>query len=317
MNAPLLQVRNLCVDYRGVRAVDGVSFTMERGSSLGIVGESGSGKSSIARALLRLTRATGSVRFKEVELLAADRHALRAARRGMQMIFQDPIGSLDPRMSIAEILAEPLREHRPDMDTGARRLAATAALRQVGLAGDILGRYPHQFSGGQAQRIAIARALILAPELVICDEPLSALDVSIKAQIGNLLRDLQQQLQLSLLIISHDLAAVRHACDNVLVLYRGQVMEVAATSNLYRHPRHPYTRALLSAVPVPDPQVIRRPLPALPGDARPLQTAQAGCPFVPRCPLAIERCHQERPLPTRIADSLVACHRADGADLVA
>jgi oligopeptide transport system ATP-binding protein len=324
VSQPLLQVRNLCVDYRAptgfattvrLRAVDGVSFELPRGSALGIVGESGSGKSSIARAILRLTEATGSVRFGNTELLTADRAALRSARRTMQAIFQDPIGSLDPRMTIADIVGEPLREHCPELAAAARRARSVDALRRVGLSDEVLDRYPHQFSGGQAQRIAIARALIVAPELVICDEPLSALDVSIKAQIANLLRDLQRQLQLSLLIISHDLAAVRFCCDQVLVLYRGQVMEVAATDTLYRDPRHPYSRALLAAVPVPDPQAARQPPPALQGvDAQP---AHMGCPFSPRCPLAIDRCRIERPEPRQVAGSLVACHRADESGLPA
>jgi len=318
VNQPLLQVRDLCVEYAApagfvttarLRAVDGVSFELPRGGALGIVGESGSGKSSIARAILRLTQATGSVRFRDTELLTADHASLRSARRSMQAIFQDPIGSLDPRMTIVDIVGEPLREHRPELPDAARRAHSIDALRRVGLSDEVLDRYPHQFSGGQAQRIAIARALILSPELVICDEPLSALDVSIKAQIANLLRDLRRQLQLSLMIISHDMAAVRFCCDQVLVLYRGQVMEVAATDTLYRDPRHPYSRALLAAVPVPDPQAARQPSPVMQGVET--QPADVGCPFSPRCPLAIDRCLNERPRPRRVANSLVACHRAE------
>jgi len=316
---PLLSVRELCVSYRTERrrerlqAVAGVSFDVGAGETLAIVGESGSGKSSIARGLLRLTPVDGgAARLGGEDLLQASAAQLQALRRHIQLIFQDPGSSLDPRMSIGESIGEPLRVFEPQLSTQQRRSRVTAMLEQVGLAADQLTRLPHEFSGGQTQRIAIARALILHPALLICDEPLSALDVSIKSQIGNLLKELQQQLQLSLLFISHDLTAVRFASDRLLVLYLGRVMETGPTEELFARPRHPYTQALLQAIPVPDPrsQRARRRRP-LPGELPSPLAPPSGCVFRTRCPHALERCALERPVLRPVGGSEVACHRAE------
>lgn len=314
----LLEVRDLRVRYgTGVRtpsaqraaAVDGVSFEVAAGESLGLVGESGSGKSSIARALLRLIPATGSALFQGRDLLQLEGEALRATREHLQIVFQDPLGALDPRMNVAELVSEPLLEFRP-ASADLHREQVTQMLTRVGIGTELLGRYPHQLSGGQAQRVGLARALILRPRLLICDEPIAALDVSIRAQIANLLRDLREELGLSLLFIAHDLATVRFLCDRVLVIYRGQALEMAARDALYGAPRHPYTRALLAANPIPDPS---RGAPQAPAPAArlPRGVASGGCVFQDRCPLAIVRCTQETPLLRTVATSLVRCHRAD------
>jgi oligopeptide transport system ATP-binding protein len=318
--APLLAVRDLRVSYRAghgvarLQAVAGVSFELARAETLAIVGESGSGKSSIARALLRLIPAdSGQALFAGDDLLRLAGAQLQAVRRRVQLIFQDPTSSLDPRMSIGESVAEPLRVFEPQLSTAERSARVLAMLQVVGLASEHLTRLPHEFSGGQAQRIAIARALILHPALLVCDEPLSALDVSIKSQIGNLLKDLQQQMQLSLLFISHDLTAVRFACDRVLVLYLGCVMETAARDAVFTHPRHPYTRALLASVPIPNPSAARarRARPPLEGEIPSPLSPPSGCVFRTRCPHAMERCARERPLLRAVGDSHVACHRAE------
>jgi oligopeptide transport system ATP-binding protein len=313
---PLLEVSELAVRYRlgtrlfgahSFRAVAGVSFTLQRGESLGLVGESGSGKSSIARALLRLIPATGSVRYRGLDLLQVRAGALRALRERLQIIFQDPLGSLDPRMSVAELVAEPLREFRPALARAGRRERVTAMLGKVGLGSELLPRFPHQLSGGQAQRVGIARALMLGPELLICDEPVAALDMSIKSQVANLLRDMREEFGLTLLFIAHDLATVRYLCERVLVLYRGRVMEIAGREALFSAPQHPYT--LLAANPSPDPR--RRHHPAtLPGEAPATLEAPSGCVFRHRCPLAVARCASEVPLLRVVGASLVACHRA-------
>jgi oligopeptide transport system ATP-binding protein len=316
---PLLQVHNLYVRYAaGVRllkapvvtAVAGVSFDLQQGESLGLVGESGSGKSSIARALLRLTPASGSARFQGRDLLRMAGDELRAAREHLQIIFQDPRGALDPRMSVAELVSEPLLEFRPSLTRLDRRQAALRMLGRVGLGPEHLRSFPHQLSGGQAQRVGIARALMLGPRLLICDEPVAALDVSIKSQIANLLRDARDELQLALLFIAHDLATVRFLCDRVMVLYLGQVMEIAPRDQLYEAPRHPYTRALLAANPVADPTRTQPPAP-LRGEVPARGGAAGGCVFRHRCPLAVARCDSETPLPRTVGASTVACHRAD------
>ena len=315
--APLLEVRDLRVRYgsgaqapaeRRAAAVDRVSFTLAAGESLGLVGESGSGKSSIARALLRLTPATGTALFQGRDLLQLQGEALRATREHLQIVFQDPLGALDPRMNVAELVSEPLLEFRP-AGTDQRHEQVTHMLARVGIGSELLGRYPHQLSGGQAQRVGLARALILRPRLLICDEPIAALDVSIRAQIANLLRDLRDELGLSLLFIAHDLATVRFLCDRVLVIYRGQAMEMAARDALYDTPQHPYTRALLAANPIPDPS---RGAPQTPAPAALLTrgVASGGCVFRSRCPLAVVRCTQEAPLLRAVAASQVSCHRA-------
>jgi len=315
---PLLAVSDLSVRYRlgtrllgahSVRAVAGIGFTIARGESLGLVGESGSGKSSIARALLRLVPASGSVRYQGTELLQAEGRALRAMREHLQIIFQDPLGSLDPRMSVAELVAEPLREFRTALSAADRGAQVGAMLARVGLGAELLERYPHQLSGGQAQRVGIARALILGPQLLICDEPVAALDLSIKSQVANLLRDMREEFGLALLFIAHDLATVRYLCERVLVLYLGQVMEMADRDALFSTPQHPYTRALLAANPNPDPRGPRRPT-NLPGEVPATLEAPSGCVFRARCPLAVARCTTERPRLRAVGASLVACHRA-------
>ncbi len=317
--APVLDVSGLSVRFavagtkRWLQAVDDVSFRVGRGETLGVVGESGSGKSTIARALLRLVpAATGEVLFRGTDLLALEGGALRAMREHVQIIFQDPLASLDPRMSVLEILEEPLREFRPALDRAARRDRVLAMLDRVGLLPAHLNRYPHEFSGGQAQRIGIARALLLQPEFLVCDEPISALDVSIKSQIANLLKDLQLEFGLSMLFIAHDMAAVRFSCDRVLVLYLGRVMEVAPRTALFESPRHPYTRALLQSVPVADPVLARarRTVP-LSGEIPSPLAPPSGCVFRTRCAFAASRCAAERPPLRAVGDSLVACHRAE------
>jgi oligopeptide transport system ATP-binding protein len=300
---------------RGLQAVDDVSFTVQRGETLGVVGESGSGKSTLARALLRLVPATsGRVLFRGVDLLTLRGAELRAMREHLQPIFQDPLAALDPRMSVAEIIAEPLREFRNSLTRTERRARVVAILDRVGLLPEHLQRYPHEFSGGQAQRIGIARALMLQPEFLVCDEPISALDASIKSQIANLLKDLQQEFQLSILFIAHDLAAVRFSCDRILVLYLGRIVEIASRDSLFESPRHPYTRALLHAVPIADPVRARaraRRAPPLSGEMPSPLSPPSGCVFRTRCPLAIARCTVEAPRLRRIGDSEVACHRGE------
>ncbi|HEX2791894.1 MAG TPA: oligopeptide/dipeptide ABC transporter ATP-binding protein [Steroidobacteraceae bacterium] len=317
----LLTVRELSVHYRVayrrghalLRAVNGVSFDVARGETLGLVGESGSGKSTIARALLRLVPAdSGVALFNGTDLLQLSGARLQAMRRRLQLIFQDPLASLDPRMNIGDILDEPLRVFEPQLSRPQRLQRVLDVTRAVGLGAEHLHRFAHEFSGGQAQRIGIARALIIEPELIVCDEPLSALDVSIKSQISNLLKDLQRQLHLSLLFISHDLAAVRFSCDRVMVLYLGRVMEIAGCDALFQSCRHPYTRALIRAAPIPDPVAARaRHSVPLQGEMPSPLFAPSGCVFRTRCPMAIDRCAGEIPLLRRVGDSLVACHRAE------
>jgi len=315
----LLSVRDLRVQFR-VRgrpwtAVHGASFDIAPGESLGLVGESGSGKTSIARALLRLVPATGSARFAGQELLALEGEALRAVRAQLQILFQDPLAALDPRMRIGESVGEPLREFGARLADAERRSAVLAMMARVGLGEALYDRYPHEVSGGQAQRAGIARALLPGPRLLVCDEPVASLDVSIKSQISNLLRELQRDLGLSLLYISHDLATVRYACDRLVVLYRGRIVEGAPRDTLYARPLHPYTQALLAAVPVPDPSWRPATLPAMsPASAArpdaPASAPEGGCAFRLRCPMAQARCAAEAPALRRIGDSQVACHFA-------
>ncbi len=306
--APLLQVRDLEVHFpieRGVifkrevgrvRAVDGISFDLRKGETLGLVGESGCGKSTTARAIVRLVRPTGgSIRFHDVDLATLPDGELRPYRRHVQMIFQDPYASLDPRMTVEEIVGEPL------VNFGIARGRALSTqvaelLQTVGLAPEYRRRYPHEFSGGQRQRIGVARALALQPELVLCDEPVSALDVSIQAQVVNLLQDLQRKFGLTYLFIAHDLAVVRHISDRVAVMYLGRIVEIAPAKEIYAKPLHPYTVALLSAIPIPDPDVQRRRRRiVLQGEIPSPTHVYPGCRFVDRCPARIARCRSEDP----------------------
>ncbi|VIO71414.1 Oligopeptide transport ATP-binding protein OppF [Bradyrhizobium ivorense] len=292
-----------------VKAVDGVSFTVEAGRTLALVGESGCGKSTVSRLVLRLIEPdAGSVRFEGRDLGALDAEALRAFRRDAQIIFQDPYASLNPRMTVSQILTEPLALH--DLVPPARRRERVEELlRLVGLEPRFARRYPHEFSGGQRQRIAIARALAVEPKLIICDEPVSALDVSIRSQILNLLRDLQERLKLAYIFVSHDLAVVKHIADRVAVMNLGTIVETADAEALFAAPRHPYSRALLSAIPVPKPRAKRSRI-VLEGELPSALNPPAGCRFHTRCPYAIARCRSEDP--QLLADATghaTACHR--------
>ncbi len=280
-----------------VRAVDGVSFTIRRGETLGLVGESGCGKTTTGRCILQLEKPTsGSVRFEGQELTTLGPRALRSVRRRIQVIFQDPYSSLNPRMTVNQIVGEPLLVHKLVRDAAARTARVEELLRQVGLLPQHGRRYPHELSGGQRQRVGIARALSLEPSLIICDEPVSALDVSIQAQIINLLEDLQQQLGLTYLFVAHDLSVVRHISDRVAVMYLGRIVEIADRQTLYAAPRHPYTKALLSAVPIPDPEVeAQREHVVLGGEVPSPLHPPSGCAFHPRCPIAVEECRRTRP----------------------
>ena len=292
-----------------IKAVDGVSFSVESGKTLALVGESGCGKSTVSRLVLRLIEPdSGLIRFQGNDLLAMDAGQLRAFRRDAQIIFQDPYASLNPRMTVGQILTEPLALHAL-VPAARRRERVEELLRLVGLEPSFARRYCHEFSGGQRQRIAIARALAVEPKLIICDEPVSALDVSIRSQILNLLRDLQQRLGLAYIFVSHDLAVVKHIADRVAVMNRGGIVETAETQALFASPRHPYSRALLSAIPVPKPRAKRTRM-LLQGEMPSALEAPAGCRFDTRCPFAIERCHVEPPpLLDDAAGHLTACHR--------
>ncbi len=317
---PLLEAENLVKHFVAersvfgrptahVRAVDGVSFSVAAGETLAIVGESGCGKSTVSRLVLRLIEPdSGSIRFEGRDLLALDANQLRAFRRDAQIIFQDPYASLNPRMTVGQILTEPLALH--DLVPPARRQERVAELlRLVGLEPRFARRYPHEFSGGQRQRIAIARALAVQPKLIICDEPVSALDVSIRSQILNLLHDLQGRLGLAYIFVSHDLAVVKHIADRIAVMNLGSIVETAATQALFAAPRHPYSRALLSAIPVPRPQAKRSRI-LLQGEMPSALNPPPGCRFHTRCPFQIDRCRIEAP--HLLADGsghATACHR--------
>ena len=291
-----------------VHAVDGLNFELNAGETMALVGESGCGKSTVGRLVLRLLDATsGQVWFDGEDLMALPAGRLRAKRRELQMIFQDPYSSLNPRMTVEQALAEPLRTHRPAMPEAEVMQRVKAMMGRVGLMPQQINRYPHEFSGGQCQRIGIARALILEPKLIICDEPVSALDVSIQAQIINLLKELQKSMGLALIFIAHDLAVVKHISDRILVMYLGHEMEVAHKKALYAAPRHPYTQALLSAIPIPDPALERKKvIQLLQGDLPSPMAPPSGCVFRTRCPLAIARCAQEVPALRRLSDETEA-----------
>jgi oligopeptide/dipeptide ABC transporter ATP-binding protein len=295
-----------------VFAVDGVSFSIGEGETLGLVGESGCGKSTVARAVLRLVEPTaGSIRLSGHDITHLGNAELRPHRREMQIIFQDPFASLDPRMSAGDIVGEPLMVH--GIAKGKDRAERVAALfQQVGLRPAQMRGFPHEFSGGQRQRICIARALALNPKLIVGDEPVSALDVSIQAQVINLMADLQQEKRLSYLFIAHDLAVVEHISHRIAVMYLGRIVEYADKETLFRRPLHPYTEALLSAVPIPDPR-IKRQKRVLQGDVPSPVNPPPGCVFHTRCPYVMARCKQEAPRLTQVAPgNLVACHLHDG-----
>ncbi len=298
-------------EVAAVKAVDGVSFDIYEGETLGLVGESGCGKSTTGRTILQLYRATaGSVKFEGEELTTLKGEALRKMRRRMQMIFQDPYASLNPRMSVGRIVAEPLVVH--GIGTRKEREERVAELLDlVGLNPYFVRRYPHEFSGGQRQRIGLARALALNPSFIVADEPISALDVSIQAQVVNLLQRLQEDLGLTYLFIAHDLSMVRHLCDRVAVMYLGKIVEVAESEELYTNPLHPYTQALLSAVPVPDPVVEeKRQRIILKGDVPSPVNPPKGCHFNTRCPVSVDVCYEEDPgLIEALPGHWVACHR--------
>lgn len=320
-HVPLLRVEDLRVHFPAgdspfsrvrslVRAVDGVSFTLDAGETLGIVGESGCGKTTLGRAVMRLGPVTsGSVRFAGTDLTRLAERDLRAHRRQFQMVFQDPFGSLNPRFTIGQTLGEPLEIHRLVANPEERQRRIHALLESVGLEAGHSDRFPHEFSGGQRQRIGIARALAVEPAWIVCDEPVSALDVSVQAQVVNLLKDLQRQRGLAYLFISHDLAVVEHLAHRALVLYLGRVVEEARVPALFQEPLHPYTQALISAVPVIDP-ASRRSRIVLSGEPPSPIQPPPGCPFHPRCPVAESRCRTEVPTLRDLGEGRrIACHR--------
>jgi oligopeptide/dipeptide ABC transporter ATP-binding protein len=301
-----------------VHAVDGISFDVRRGETLGIVGETGCGKTTTARLMLRLVDPTsGTIAFDGEDITRAGRARLKDLRRDMQMVFQDPYSSLNPRQSAGSIIAEPFAIHGLERGDGERKRAVQGLMEQVGLNPEHYNRYPHEFSGGQRQRIGVARAIALRPKLVVADEPVSALDVSIQAQILNLLRALQRELGLTIVFIAHDLSVVRHMCDRVAVMYLGKIVELASSDELYARPQHPYTAALLAAVPVPDPAAKARRRQILGGDLPSPIDPPAACRFHTRCPRTVPgHCDvQEPPLEPKLGGGLAACHYPLGADV--
>lgn len=319
---PLLRVRNLSCAFKSskrsslfgprplIHAVNGVNFDIQPGEAFGVVGESGCGKSTTAKLVLNMARASGgSVQYRGQELVGLSDAAWKPLRQKLQYVFQDPLGALDPRMTVLDQVIEPLIIHQQH-DTARRRQLAEQLLRSVGLQSSQLGKYPHELSGGQRQRVVLARALILQPELLICDEPISALDVSIQAQIVNLLQQLRREMGLTLLFISHDLSVVRHLCDRVAVMYLGQIVEMGSARQVFSDPRHPYTQALVSAIPKAEPGAQRARI-ILSGEPPSPADPPDGCCFHPRCRLATERCRQQMPkLYTDHRNHAVACFEA-------
>lgn len=331
MRTPVLRVQDLAVHFssqtggmfhrreRQLKAVDGISFDLDEGETLGIVGESGCGKSTLARAILGLIQPQrGRVLWMGEDLTQLDAEQMRHKRKELQIVFQDPIASLDPRMTAGAIIAEPLWTFYPHMERLQVEERARGMMKMVGLLPSQVNRYPHEFSGGQCQRIGIARSLVLNPKLLICDEPVSALDVSIQAQIVNLLRDLQKKLGLALIFIAHDLSIVRHISDRVMVMYMGRSMELADKTALYRRPYHPYSRALMKSVPVADPRLARDSIRDdwLKGDMPSPFDPPRGCIFHNRCPYLVQRCQADVPALRRMENGdWIACHRAEELDL--
>ena len=320
---PLIEVRDLVKHFPvrkglfakqvgAVQAVDGVSFDVLEGETLGLVGESGCGKSTTARLLTRLIDPTsGTISFRGQDIASLSRAELKPFRRDMQMVFQDPYSSLNPRKTVGSIIAEPFVIHEPSVGDRDRKQRVQELMEQVGLNPEHYNRLPHEFSGGQRQRIGVARAIALKPKLIVADEPVSALDVSIQAQILNLLRTLQRDLGLTIVFIAHDLSVVRHMCDRVAVMYLGRIVELAGADELYGHPRHPYTGALLSAVPVPDPRLARATVrQVLGGDVPSPTNPPQACRFHTRCPKAVAgRCDEDDPvLEAKAGGNLAACH---------
>ena len=308
---PLLKGVLLQRQVGSVRAVDGVSFALKRGDTLGLVGESGCGKSTTGLAILRmLTPTAGRILFEGTDITHHNKEHMRTVRQRMQMVYQDPYGSLNPRMKVRDIIGEPLEVHGLADDQAAYRRRVEHLIAMVGLLPDMAERYPHEFSGGQRQRIGIARALALNPSLLICDEPVSALDVSIQAQVVNLFMALQERLELTYVFIAHDLAVVRHICDRIAVMYLGCIVEIARRDDLYKAPLHPYTEALLAAIPVADPEVeARRPRVIVKGEVPSALRPPSGCRFHPRCPKAMDKCKTVDPALVDLGSGRsVACH---------
>ena len=327
MSNSLLQVENLKVSFdvssegdmpwtkpKKLQAVNNVSFNLSPGETLGIVGESGCGKSTLARAIVKMVPTdSGKVLWLGNDLLSLNKSEMRKHRKQIQMIFQDPLASLNPRMNIGEIIAEPLRTHYPKTPEADVQERVSDVMKKVGLLGNLVNRFPHEFSGGQCQRIGIARALILKPKLIICDEPVSALDVSIQAQVVNLLMDLQEEMGLTLIFIAHDLSIVKHISTKIMVLYLGNMVEFANSRYIYENPRHPYTQALISAVPIPDPRIEKnKKLILIEGDLPSPVNPPSGCVFRTRCHKAKEICSNEKPeFKEAATDHEVACHFND------
>ena len=319
--SPLLEVRGLRMHFPvsegllgrkvgDVKAVDGIDFTVRRGETLGLVGESGCGKTTTGRCVARLEKPTaGQIIFDGVDIASLGGKQLQALRQRIQVIFQDPYSSLNPRMTIGQIIAEPMFVHGIEPNATKRMERVHELLTICGLNAGFADRYPHEMSGGQRQRVGIARALAMNPEFIVCDEPVSALDVSIQAQVVNLLEDLREKFGLTYLFIAHDLSVVRHLCQRVAVMYLGHIVEMADSDTLFDNPQHPYTRALLAAVPVPDPDVEQgREFRPVKGEVPSPMNPPSGCVFHPRCPMAVDRCSKEAPQPREIAPGhMVAC----------
>ena len=320
--APLLQVQDVHTTFNikqngtyfwqkpdTLKAVNGVSFELFPGETLGVVGESGCGKSTLARTIIGLVRANaGSIKFGDEEIVGASKKTMRIKRKDIQMIFQDPLASLNPRMTVGDIIAEPLRTYYPEMKKSDVQDQVRTIMKKVGLLSNQINRYPHEFSGGQCQRIGIARALILKPKIIICDEPVSALDVSIQAQVINLLQDLQQEMGLSLIFIAHDLSVIKHIAHRVLVMYLGHAVELGTGEAVYGNTTHPYTQALMSAVPLPDPIAERnKTIQLLEGELPSPINPPSGCVFRTRCPIADSKCAQTKPILEGALDHRVAC----------